>query len=103
MMNALRIFTTRYATFLIAAMLAACASTPTHEPPQVDRSASTEALKRLTRKRGELIDVTIYEFRSSVGEIPARGSTDMFKTANEEEAAFRHPTLHSLDTVVHHG
>lgn len=99
-MNALKFCTTRCATFLTAAVLAACANTPTHEPPQVDRSASTEALKRLPRKTGELIAVTIYEFRSSVGEIPARGSTDMFKTALVQSGQFRVVERARLDDGV---
>ena len=71
------------------ACLAACAGTPTAEAPQVDHAASTQALKKLPRKAGERIAVAIYEFRSSVGEIPARGSTDMFKTALIQSGQFR--------------
>jgi curli biogenesis system outer membrane secretion channel CsgG len=74
---------------LAAAGLAACASTPTAEPPRVDTSAGTQALQRLPRRNGELIAVSIYEFRSSVGEIAARGSTDMFKTALVQSGQFR--------------
>lgn len=69
--------------------LAACAGTPTAEAPQVDHAVSTQALKKLPRKAGERIAVAIYEFRSSVGEIPARGSTDMFKTALVQSGQFR--------------
>ena len=80
----------RVATLVAAtAGLAACAGTPTAEAPQVDRSASTQALKKLPHKAGELVAVSIYEFRSSVGEIPARGSTDMFKTALVQSGQFR--------------
>ncbi|MEP7140379.1 MAG: CsgG/HfaB family protein [Caldimonas sp.] len=70
-------------------VLTACADTPTAEAPQVDRAASTQALKKLPRKAGERVTVSIYEFRSSVGEIPARGSTDMFKTALVQSGQFR--------------
>ncbi len=70
-------------------VLTACADTPTAEAPQVDRAASTQALKKLPRKAGERIAVAIYEFRSSVGEIAARGSTDMFKTALVQSGQFR--------------
>ena len=48
----------RVATLVAAtAGLAACAGTPTAEAPQVDRSASTQALKKLPRKAGDLLDV----------------------------------------------
>ena len=80
----------RHAVVVAAlACLAACAGTPTAEAPQVDHAASTQALKKLPRKTGERIAVAIYEFRSSVGEIPARGSTDMFKTALVQSGQFR--------------
>ena len=72
-----------------AAMLSACAGTPQAEAPRVDAAASTQTLKRLPRKPGELVAVSIYEFRSTVGEIPARGSTDMFKTALVQSGQFR--------------
>jgi len=86
-------FAARFALHAAAAAtlacLAACAGTPTAEVPQVDHAASTQALKKLPRKAGERIAVAIYEFRSSVGEIPARGSTDMFKTALVQSGQFR--------------
>lgn len=72
-----------------AATLSACAGTPQSQAPQVDGGTSTHALKALPRRQGERIAVSIYEFRSSVGEIPARGSTDLFKTALVQSGQFR--------------
>ncbi len=74
---------------VVAAALSACAGTPQSEAPQVDGGASTQALKKLPRRQGERVAVSIYEVRSSVGEIPARGSTDMFKTALVQSGQFR--------------
>lgn len=82
-------FVLRLATLACAMSLAACAGTPTAEAPQVDGATSTQALKRLPRKAGDRIAVSIYEFRSSVSEIAARGSTDMFKTALVQSGQFR--------------
>jgi curli biogenesis system outer membrane secretion channel CsgG len=73
----------------IAALAAGCADVPAQEPARVDASASTRQLKALPRKTGELTSVSIYEFRSSVSEIPARGATDMFKTALVNSGQFR--------------
>lgn len=81
--------TLRYAAFATVALLSACAATPASEPPRVDTAASTQALKKLPRKTGDLVAVTIYEFRSSIGEIGARGTTDMFKTALVQSGQFR--------------
>jgi curli biogenesis system outer membrane secretion channel CsgG len=72
-----------------AAVLAGCASTPTAEAPRVDSSASTQKLKQLPRRAGERVAVSINEFRSSVGDIAARGSTDMFTTALVQSGQFR--------------
>lgn len=72
-----------------ATLLSACAAMPVAEPPRVDAATSTQALKRLPRRSGALLPVSIYEFRSSVGEIAARGSTDMFKTALVQSGQFR--------------
>lgn len=88
-MNTLAISTLRCTALAAAAFLTACAATPTAEAPRVDSSASTQALKHLPRKTGDLVPVSIYEFRSSVGEIAARGSTDMFKTALVQSGQFR--------------
>lgn len=75
--------------FVAAAVLAACASTPATEAPRVDNLASTQRIKQLARKPGERTVVSIYEFRSSVGEISSRGSTDMFTTALIQSGQFR--------------
>ena len=72
-----------------ASLLAACANRPPSEPPVVDRGAKTQALKNLTRPHGERVVATVYEFRSSVPELPARGTTDMFKTALVQSGQFR--------------
>lgn len=82
-------------TLIVAASLAgalalsACADTPASEAPTVDSARSTQALKRLPRRAGDRVAVSIYEFRSSVGDIPARGTTDMFKTALVQSGQFR--------------
>lgn len=79
----------RCTAFAAAAILAGCASTPATEAPRVDSSASSQKLKLLARKPVERVVVSIYEFRSSVGEITARGSTDMFMTALVQSGQFR--------------
>ena len=73
----------------IAALVAGCADVPVQEPARVDAAASTRQLKALPRKTSELIPVSIYEFRSTVSEIQARGATDMFKTALVNSSQFR--------------
>jgi len=75
--------------FAAAALLAGCESTPQYAAPQVDAAPSTQAIKKLPRKTGDRVAVTIYEFRSGVTEIPARGATDMFKTALVQSGQFR--------------
>ena len=74
---------------LAMCLLAGCANTPTYQAPHVDAGPSTPMVKALPRKPGELTSVSIYEFRSAVGEIPARGATDMFKTALVNSGQFR--------------
>jgi curli biogenesis system outer membrane secretion channel CsgG len=78
-------------TALLASCIAlsACADMPRSAAPQVDGAHSTQALKKLPRKQGERVAVSIYEFRSAVTEIPARGATDMFKTALVQSGQFR--------------
>ncbi len=88
-MNTSRISTSRWTMLAMTALVSACAGTPAAEPPHVDSAASTQALKSLPRRSGELLPVSIYEFRSSVGEIAARGTTDMFKTALVQSGQFR--------------
>jgi curli biogenesis system outer membrane secretion channel CsgG len=65
------------------------ADTPAYEAPRVDAAVSTLALKQLPRKQGELIAVSIYEFRSTVSEIATRGATDSFKAALIRSRQFR--------------
>jgi curli biogenesis system outer membrane secretion channel CsgG len=74
---------------VLSALFAGCANVPADEPARVDATASTRQLMALPRKTGELTPVSIYEFRSTVGEIPARGATDMFKTALINSGQFR--------------
>jgi len=83
------IVTLRCTALAALTLLGACAATPAVEPARVDAAASTKALMALPRRSGELVPVSIYEFRSSVGEIAARGSTDMFKTALVQSGQFR--------------
>jgi curli biogenesis system outer membrane secretion channel CsgG len=71
------------------ATLLGCSNQPTYEGPSVENSPSTQALKKLPRKPGERVAVAIYEFRSSVGEVAARGGTDMFVTALVRSGQFR--------------
>jgi len=81
----------RSSSFLAAALavlLAGCADLPASSA-QVDRAPSTQLLKRLPRKGGELPIVTIYEFRSSVPDVQARAATDQFKTALVLSGQFR--------------
>ncbi len=73
----------------IAVLVAGCADVPAQEAARVDTAASTRHLQALPRKTGELTAVSIYEFRSAVTEIPARGATDMFKTALVNSGQFR--------------
>lgn len=65
-------------------LLTACAA-----GPQSDASDGAQALKKLPNKQGERVAVSIYEFRSSVTEISARGTTDIFKTALVQSGKFR--------------
>ena len=82
------------------ALLGGCESTPQYAAPQVDAAPSTKAIKKLPSKPGERVAVSIYEFRSSVTEIPARGATDMFKTALVQSGQFRVVEARALDQGV---
>jgi curli biogenesis system outer membrane secretion channel CsgG len=62
---------------------------PVYEPPTVDSARSTQMLANLPRNTGNRVTVSIYEFRSSVSEIAARGCTDMFRTALVKSGQFR--------------
>jgi len=89
-MNRLAILAVRCRASAAAAFVMACAGTPVlAESPEVESSAGSQALKTLPHRTGELVPVSIYEFRSSVGEIAARGSTDMFATALVQSGQFR--------------
>lgn len=70
--------------------LVACADVPAYQAPRVDSAVSTQKIKSLApRKLADRIAVSIYEFRSSVTEIPVRGATDMFQTALVKSGQFR--------------
>ncbi len=88
-MNSRRHWALRAVAFAVATALTACANTPSYEAPQVDSSTSSQALRTLPRRTGDRVAVSIYEFRSSVSEIPVRGATDMFKTALVQSGQFR--------------
>lgn len=70
------------AALVLALLGSACAGV---EPPG---AAASPAPARLEH-HGERIAVSIYEFRSSVSEINARGATDMFKTALVRNGRFQ--------------
>ncbi len=59
------------------------------EPAQADSSAGQQSLKKLPRRQGERVAVTIYEFRSDLPAVSARTATDMFKTALVQSGQFR--------------
>ena len=59
------------------------------EPAQADATAGQQNLKKLPRKKGERVAVTIYEFRSDLPAVSARSATDMFKTALVQSGQFR--------------
>lgn len=59
------------------------------QPAQADASPGAQALKKLPRKAGERVAVTIYEFRSELPGVSARSATEMFKTAMVQSGRFR--------------
>lgn len=77
------------AMLVLACATMAAAAPPEYEPPVVDAQRSTQMLANLPRPAGERVTVTVYEFRSSVSEIAARGGTDMFRTALVRSGQFR--------------
>lgn len=77
------------ASLCVCISLAGCADLPVTSAARVDAAPSTQALKRLPRKAGDRVAVSIYEFRSALPEISARGTTDMFKTALVASGQFR--------------
>lgn len=68
-------------------LLTACGGTMPVQPQAAAVAAPAAPAARLPF-RGERVAVTIYEFRSSVPEIGARGATDMFKTALAGQGRF---------------
>ncbi len=75
----------------LSVALAACSGTmdPFVQPAQADATAGALKLKKLPRKQGERVAVTIYEFRSALPNVSARAATDMFKTALVQSGQFR--------------
>ncbi len=74
----------RFALMATALLLSACGGTMPIQP----QAAAAPAPPTRLPFRGERVAVTIYEFRSSVPEIGARGATDMFKTALAGQGRF---------------
>ena len=63
---------------------------PTQGPTLATAAPAPAAeVPRAPRKPADRVAVSIYEFRSAVTEIPARGTTDMFKTALVNSGQFR--------------
>ena len=75
----------------IAVALAGCNQTmgALAQPAQAEASAGALALKKLPRKPGERVAVTIYEFRSELPGVSSRSATEMFKTALVQSGQFR--------------
>lgn len=59
------------------------------QPAQADATVGMQKLKKLPRKPGERVAVTIYEFRSDLPNVSSRSATDMFKTALVQSGQFR--------------
>jgi curli biogenesis system outer membrane secretion channel CsgG len=72
---------------LLCILLASCSATP-YEAPLADSTPSAKSLKKLPRKQGERVAVTIYEFRSSLPNVSSHTATDMFKTALVQSGQF---------------
>lgn len=77
------------AVLCMAAVVAGCAHEQRGGPPRIDAAPSTSMVKALPRKPGALTAVSIYEFRSTVPDVAARGTTDMFKTALVNSGQFQ--------------
>jgi curli production assembly/transport component CsgG len=56
---------------------------------RTDATTGAQQLKKLPRKQGERVAVTIYEFRSMLPAISSRSATDMFTTALVQSGQFR--------------
>lgn len=71
----------RLGVLLLPLLAAACGATAPTQPQASNTNTSTTPPAARLAHRGDRVAVSIYEFRSSVHEIGARGATDMFKTA----------------------
>jgi curli biogenesis system outer membrane secretion channel CsgG len=76
---------------LLSLVLAGCSGTMGSfiEPAQAGATAGQQSLKKLPRRQGERVAVTIYEFRTELPGVSARSATDMFKTALVQSGQFR--------------
>src|SRR5262249_45940347 len=80
---------------LCVSLLSACADLPSGQTPTVDRPPSATPVnpvasaRKIPHPAGKPVSVAIYEFRSSVMEIPARGATDMFINALVQNPQFK--------------
>jgi curli production assembly/transport component CsgG len=75
--------------FILAAAVGLTAACASATPATTDASAGAQQLKKLPRKPGERVAVTIYEFRSMLPTLSARSATDMFTTALVQSGQFR--------------
>jgi curli biogenesis system outer membrane secretion channel CsgG len=88
------------------ALLAACVTAPADaaakaaEPVAKVAPEGAPPVRKLPHKEGERVPVTIYEFRSGIYELPARGSTDMFITALIQNGTFRVVERNQLNQSV---
>lgn len=79
----------RSLAFAVALALPALGGCATNRA-QEDRSASSQALRKLPRKNQEQrVAVAVYEVSSNLPELPPRGATEMFKTALVKSGQFR--------------
>ncbi|MBL8318069.1 MAG: hypothetical protein JNJ42_06665 [Burkholderiaceae bacterium] len=76
----------------IGVVLAACSQTMgalAAQPARADATVGAQALKKLPRKAGERVAVTLYEVRTELPGVSARSATEMFKTALVQSGQFR--------------
>ena len=78
----------------LALLVTACADVPASAPATVDRPyvaapRTVSADKKIPHPAGEPVAVSIFDFRSSVTEIQARGATDMFINALVHAGPFK--------------
>lgn len=81
-------------TSCLALLVTGCADVPTSAPATVDRPyvaapRTVSAEKKIPHPAGQPVAVAIFEFRSSVTEIQARGATDMFINALVHAGPFK--------------